>query len=280
MEIIEKKTQSTNTEVNTNTKQADKENKNLSNNVQKISTKNNAKNDTKNNTKISQDTIIYTPIKDIKKQSVLSENKIETNKIQLNNENKKKEVNQPPKQSLIVEKRSKNKILKILMIMIILLLFSTIISTVFALIYMNNNKIVLGVTVNNINIANYSKQDAVDYLQNKLNSNNNYITVKSDNYEKNIYLSDINGKFNVEQAVNDAYNMGRNNKLIINNYNILATMLLKNNIICNFEYDEELLQKEIEKISTEIPGMALNCTYVIKDNKLIIKKRNIRIKNK
>lgn len=319
MEKIEKKTQTIKTEAkNANIKQVDKENTNSSNNVQK------------NSTKISQDTIIYTPIKDVKKQRILSENKIETDKIQkdnvknnnvkknnttnnnitknntisnnitdnttsknitsqnatqthttsqnrtnqilkINNENKKEEDNQFQKQPLIIEKEDKKKILKILMIIIILALFFTIVSTAFAVIYMNNKKVIFGVTVNNINISNYSKQDAVNYLQNELNNNKNYVTVKSDNYEKNIYLSDINGKFNVEQVVNDAYNIGRDNKLIINNYNILATMLLKNNITCNLEYDEELLQKKIEEISIEIPGMALDCTYVIKDNKLIIK---------
>ena len=49
----------------------------------------------------------------------------------------------------------------------------------------------------------------MEILEQKLNDNEkNYIIVKYNNYTRNIKLQDINGKFNIKDAVNNAYNIG------------------------------------------------------------------------
>ena len=112
----------------------------------------------------------------------------------------------------------------------------------------------------------------MEILEQKLNDNKkNYIIVKYNNYTRNIKLQDINGKFNIEDAVNNACNIGKDKDIIQNNYKILSTMIFKNKIEANFTYDEELLQKMINEISLEIPGMAINSSYIIDGDNLIIK---------
>lgn len=167
---------------------------------------------------------------------------------------------------------STKKVLTISLILIILVLSIIIFSTIFSVINANNKNIIQGVYVNNIEVSNLSENEAIEILNQKLNDNQkNYITVKYNNYTKKIKLQDINGKFNVKDAVSKACNVGRDKNIVQNNYKILSTMILKNKIESNFTYDEELLEKIINEISLEIPGIAIDSSYIIDGDKLIVK---------
>ena len=167
---------------------------------------------------------------------------------------------------------STKKVLTVLLLLILVILVVIIFSTIFSLMNANNKNIIQGVYINNIDVSNLSENEAMEILEQKLNDNEkNYIIVKYNNYTRNIKLQDINGKFNIKDAVNNAYNIGKDKDIIQNNYKILLTMIFKNKIEANFTYDEELLQKMIDEISLEIPGMAINSSYIIDGDNLIIK---------
>ena len=235
-------------------------NSNLNNNL-KVNNNSNIKNKTNNNLNKSVNQTANKAIKEA--QKIVNNANLKDNK-----ENK-------------TEKNKKRKGLIIFLIIIIIALFSIIISTVFALLNKNNTKIIQGVHINNINVSNLSKEEAITKLENELNNNeNNYIIVNYKNISKKIYLNDINGKFDVKDAVNVAYKVGRDNTFIHNNYKILFTSFLKENLDITFTYDEELLQKQIDLISLELPGVATDSSYVIDGNNLVIKnsKDGIQIK--
>lgn len=173
------------------------------------------------------------------------------------------------------------KVLITVLILVFLILFIVIFSTVFSLININSNKIIKGVFINTIEVSNLSKNEAIEKLENELNNNEkNYITINYKQYKKKLSLQDINGKFDINESVNKAYNLGREKDIVQNNYKILGSIIFKSNIDINFTYDEELLEKVINEIEVEIPEIALDSTYLIQGNKLIIKngKDGIQIK--
>lgn len=255
--------------------------------------KNNEKNIEKNIEKVEQknNEIIHKKIEAIKKENNIEENsnknKIVEDKNKENNTSNKtdkvpnynnyQEKNKPQNYNNYQEKNmssnnSTKKVLTVLLLLILVILVVIIFSTIFSLMNANNKNIIQGVYINNIDVSNLSENEAMEILEQKLNDNEkNYIIVKYNNYTRNIKLQDINGKFNIKDAVNNAYNIGKDKDIIQNNYKILSTMIFKNKIEANFTYDEELLQKMIDEISLEIPGMAINSSYIIDGDNLIIK---------
>ena len=255
--------------------------------------KNNEKNIEKNIEKVEQknNEIIHKKIEVIKKENNIEENssknKIVEDKNKENNTSNKtdkvpnynnyQEKNKPQNYNNYQEKNmssnnSTKKVLTVLLLLILVILVVIIFSTIFSLMNANNKNIIQGVYINNIDVSNLSENEAMEILEQKLNDNEkNYIIVKYNNYTRNIKLQDINGKFNIKDAVNNAYNIGKDKDIIQNNYKILSTMIFKNKIEANFTYDEELLQKMIDEISLEIPGMAINSSYIIDGDNLIIK---------
>lgn len=229
------------------------------------------------------------------KQAIQKENEIKKEKeVKKENENKKEnEIKKDNKQSNISaiqsednatnekSKNGKKKVLIVLLILIIMLLAGIICSTSFALINMNTDKIINKVSINNIDVSNNTKEEALEKIQNQLNDpESNKAILKHGNITKEISIADINGKFDVETAVNTAYDLGRNKDIITNNYKTIATLIKGENINLSFEYDEESLSKKIDEISIELPDLATDSTYVINGNKLIIKnsKDGIQIK--
>lgn len=259
-----------------------------------------------NNTKIEQETKIYDFKKEINEQKnkINQNNKVEiknitnikaqNNIVKAQNSINKTTVKEPPiavkpvtteneTKDVKTEKQNKKtrKGLIIILTFLIISLFLIIFSTIFALLNNNNNNIIHGVYINNIDVSNLSKEEAIKKVESELNNNeNNYITVKYKGVSKEVHLKDINGNFNVKDAVEVAYKTGRDNTLVHNNYKILYSFIFKDNVDITFSYDEELLQKQIDLISLDLPGIAIDSSYVIDGNKLIIKnsKDGIRIK--
>lgn len=180
------------------------------------------------------------------------------------------------------QSNSKNKnqtFLKAILLIIIFILIAIIILTIFGVVNLNNNKIINGIKINNINVSKLTKEDAVNSLNANLNNNDtNIITIKRNDYEKQIRLKDIKGKFDVESSVNDAYNIGREKDLVSNNYKIIGMLIAGTNLNANFTYDEQLLEEMIDEISLEMPDLAIDSSYIIEGNKLIIKNSTEGIK--
>ena len=76
-----------------------------------------------------------------------------------------------------------------------------------------------------------SKEEALqkvnDIINEKLTSD---ITIKHGSYETVVNTSQFGIKFNIDKAVNKAYNIGKADNIVVNNYKILLTKLFKTNI--------------------------------------------------
>ena len=170
------------------------------------------------------------------------------------------------------EKAKESKRKATIAIMITLIICSLIIfSIIFALLNIRNTNILSGISISNIDVSEMSKEEALqkvnDIINEKLTSD---ITIKHGSHETVVNTSQFGIKFNIDKAVNKAYNIGKADNIVVNNYKILLTKLFKTNIEPELIIDEEVLQNKIKEISAKLPNAVVENSYYIEGKKLII----------
>ena len=175
---------------------------------------------------------------------------------------------------------SKKQVFPIVIISV-LIVIALIFSVIFALININNDKILGNISIMGIDVGEMTREEAEEAIYEVINVRlSEELEVKKDDYETSINANQISAKFDVEKAVNEAYNIGRAGNIVVNNYAILGTMLFGNEIECNLNYSQEALDKKIEDISSKLPGAVVQSSYYIEGEELIIVKgkEGLRIK--
>ena len=214
--------------------------------------------------------------KDQEKQD--EENAIqEENKVEAGTEEKNSDKPEYVKK-MIMKKKIKTYIFIISAILVVLIIAF---STLFALFNMNNENIINGVSLKGIDISNLSEEDA----KNKVNEAINKelvpeIILKYGEYEKSMNAEQIEYKYKVEEAVKNAYEIGRSGNILKNNYALIFSNLFGKKAPIDYTYNEELLNQFIDTASVEIPGVVIEPSYYIEDSKLIISKGTDGVKVK
>ena len=184
----------------------------------------------------------------------------------------KKNISKNTTENIVKEKDSKTvkKILILIVVIVAILLF---LSTIFAIINMNSEKIVNGVHVQGIDISKLTEQEALEKVKSKIEEiSKRDIILKYNDYTTSITPEQIEIKFNYEEAVKEAQNIGKTQNILIDNFNILKANILKTNIKINTQYNEEILKDMIKNISSELPGAVKESSYEINKKTLIITK--------
>ncbi len=209
-----------------------------------------------------------------------AEEKNETHKI-VENEKKEVEIEENTKELTVIEKTPdsvedmlKNKKRKIIIfacvvLVIIIVLFM---STFFALSNMNNTNLISGIQIKNIDVSNLSIDESKKKIQEALDLElkPEIILKYGDEYEISLTPSQIEFSYDIDTAINNAYNIGRRGNILENNYEILSATIMGKNEKIDYLYDEELLNSFIDDISSKIPGVVVNPTYYIEEENLII----------
>lgn len=153
-----------------------------------------------------------------------------------------------------------------------ILLFICIFSVVFALVNLNNSKIINGIYVNGVDLSGLDFDEATSKLSNTFSQKlNNSITLNCTDYKSELIPSqDIDANFDVKAAVETAYSIGRSGNLVQNNYAIFFSLLGSKKINVNLLYNAEKLDNYINNISVEIPGLVKHPSYYIDGEELII----------
>lgn len=208
-------------------------------------------------------------VKKDKKQEVK-----EKSEEKLENVKEKKDIEKEEKNEVVKEKKNRKKIITSMIIAIIILLVVAVFSVVFALLNINNNKIISGVSISGINVSNLSKAEANQYLTEKVNDKlSKTISLKyNDEYETTINLEQIEANYQIEKAVNEAFDIGRTKNIVLNNYDILFAMFGKKNVELEVVINEELFNQIINDICSKIPGAIVQNSYYIEGEQLVIKK--------
>ena len=160
---------------------------------------------------------------------------------------------------------------KLIIIAIIVAIVVIILSTGFALVNINNENIIAGVTIDKINLQGLNKQEAETVIKNKIEEKlNEEIKIKIDNEEYSMLLSQIELEYEVNDAIEKAYNVGRKSNILGNNFEILKSKIFGTDINLNSNYNEELLNKVVQEMKEKIPNAVKQVAYCIEDDKLVI----------
>lgn len=171
------------------------------------------------------------------------------------------------------QKAKHNKAKKISNMAIILIILSIIIllflSTIFAILNINNSNVIKGVYIENVNISNLSKEEISDIVNKKI-GNIEDIELKFGEYSTIAKLEELGIEIYSKETITEAINLGRTNNIIIDNYAILKTMLFKTKLELDIRINENKFNDAIKNIQAEIPEAIKEYSYEIKGEELII----------
>lgn len=176
-------------------------------------------------------------------------------------------------------KKGKKKKIIILCIIGVILVLGIIFSTIFALFNINNEKIINGVTISGVDISKLSKQEAKEKIQNLFEEKKQKdLNLEYQDYENILSPLLLETEYNVDKAIDEAYNIGRKDNIFINNYEILFTLLGKKNIDVDMSLNEEMAIQKLDEISLNLPGAIIESSYSIEDDEMVITKGKPGIK--
>lgn len=162
---------------------------------------------------------------------------------------------------------------KIIIILSIIVLCIAIISTIFAVINSTNEKIIKGVKIQDIDVSGLTKQEAKDKLSKMIKElYDKDIILKYGENEEIIKVESLEIKYNFDEALNKAYEIGRSGNILKNNFDIIRTRIFNTNINMDIKYNQDILNKEIDTFNSSLPGVVEECSYCIEEDKLIISK--------
>ena len=195
-------------------------------------------------------------------------------------EEKKQEEDNPEEKDALKEEikeqykiKSSNKKTLIILISAIILVIAIFASTGFALFNINNTKIISNISIEGIDVSKLSKKEAEQKISDALEKNiEQSISVKTNEFEYQFQLSQIEAKYDINKAIEDAYNIGRNGNIFKNNLEIVKRKIKNKNIEIAIEYNQELLENIMNEIAVKIPGAVEEPNYCIEDGKLTITK--------
>lgn len=173
------------------------------------------------------------------------------------------------------KKQKSNKVIPIV-VSLFIVLFVMIFSVVFALFNMNNEKILKGISILGIDISDLTVEEAKTKINNaieeRFKDENNNLILKIGENETSVTANTFNAKFDIDNAVIEADNIGRNGNILTNNYSILFTKLFKKEIKPRLYLDDSLLSDTIKDINSKMKDAVVDNSYYIEKNNLIIVK--------
>ena len=182
----------------------------------------------------------------------------------------------PPEEDSPIYTPVKKKTKTWLVVLIVILVLCVIIgvfSTIFALLHINNDKILSGISVYGIDVSNLTKEQALEKLNTSLQEKlTNAITLTHKEYQNSIFPEQLGVAFNLEKSIDVAFQEGRSGNIFENNFQILSLYFYNKNIIPSFSYNEESFQALVNDMNANLPDRTIDSSYYIDGNNLIITK--------
>lgn len=188
-------------------------------------------------------------------------------------ETEKKEVEKETKPEPELEEKHNNKFWVTLVIIAIMVILIALFSTVFAIVNIKNTKMIKGTTVSNIDISNLTKEEAVEKLNNIYGTKaEKQIYLTHGEYETSTTYEALEVKYQVDDAVEQAYENGRVGNIFQDNFEILKTWIKGKNIDLNVTIDTDMINQIAQNVNNSIEDAVVQSSYYVdKDvGKLII----------
>lgn len=192
--------------------------------------------------------------------------------VQENSEEIEEKINEMEKPEKEKNRKKKRNII-IAVIVGIIIILTLFISTIFAFININNEKIIKGVSIENIDMSGLSKEEAKNKLEtiyNEIKSKD--INIKHNEYESTISPELIETNYDIDKAVNEADSVGKSDNIFVNNYNILFTLIWKKNINVDMSINEDVAKQTINDINVNLPDGVIESSYSVDDDEVTISK--------
>ena len=170
----------------------------------------------------------------------IAQEKEENKKFEKSKENTKRQIKEMKE---MYEKKKKTKI-KIAVISSIIIVVAIFVSTIFALVNMNNDKIMSGISIAGIDMSGLTKEEATSKLDLIYDEKKEKeIGLKYQEYESTLNPTLMEVNYEVEKAVDEAYSIGKKDNIFINNYEILFTLIGKKNIPVEMTLNEDVTRQ-------------------------------------
>ena len=192
--------------------------------------------------------------------------------VQENSEEIEEKINEMEKPEKEKNRKKKRNIIIVVIVGIIIIL-TLFISTIFAFININNEKIIKGVSIENIDMSGLSKEEAKNKLEtiyNEIKSKD--INIKHNEYESTISPELIETNYDIDKPINEADSVGKSDNIFVNNYNILFTLIWKKNINVDMSINEDVAKQTINDINVNLPDGVIESSYSVDDDELTISK--------
>ena len=167
-----------------------------------------------------------------------------------------------------------NKTIWIVLITIaILIILVALFSTIFAVINIKSDKVLKGITINEIDISELTKEQAIEKINNIYGTRaEQQIYLTHGEYETSVTYEALEVKYQIQDAVNEAYNVGRSGNVIQNNFEILKTWKQGKNIKLNVTLDTDMINQIAQNINNSIDDAVVQPSYYVEkaDAQLII----------
>lgn len=170
------------------------------------------------------------------------------------------------------ERKKKNKkSILIITILALILIVLILIITIFSIYNINNSNIIYGIEIEDIDISNKSVEDAKKqievYINKKLNED---ITLFCDEYEITIKPEHAGIVYYLDETIQEAYAIGRQSNFLVNDFEIIKTIINGKNINLKLEIDNAIFEKFLLEINQNLKGSVEQPNYYIENNELII----------
>lgn len=210
-------------------------------------------------------------------------NKIDENKKEKIDKESEKVLEKEENTQLIVSDTSKDidntqikvkkhialKIIAIVFLIVIILCIVAL--TAFSVINNKDSKIKKGVSIEGINVSELTKEQAKQKVQEEfLNNLDDTIYFQYGESQYSLALEQISAKFKLDEAVDKAYNFGREGSIIQKDIEILKLTQKPQNITIDVSYNDVALDACILDISAKLPEQVEQPSYYIEDGNLII----------
>lgn len=144
-------------------------------------------------------------------------------------------------------------------------------STIFALLNHTNENIIEGVSILGEDVSKMSKTTALAKINNKLSERLSTDIVLQHGEETYTFLPEqIDLKYDTEDAIEKAYNIGRDSDLVTNNFTIMKTKKEKADLQIKVTLNQEKLDEIMGEINDKFSDGIKQPTYTVEGNNLTI----------
>ena len=175
-------------------------------------------------------------------------------------------------ENLIISNKTKYFKTNVILIVIgILVVLTALLSTIFAVINISNTKIMNGISIGKIDVSNMTKEEAKQALNEFYSAKEeNEIYLTYDEFETAITYKALEVEYQIENAIKQAYDIGRAGNIFKDNIDILKTWIYGKNIEIEAIIDNDMISQISQNINNNIKGAIVQPSYYVENGKLII----------